>query len=98
MEEMRIEHKVFGCKSEVKIQVKIGGQYSNRCREIGCEISSELKVLRIFPKFGFFEHGNEQLVFSKAVTCFIGRLNSQRLFKENPTMYKFDVILTVHRR
>jgi hypothetical protein len=88
MEEMRIEHKVSGCKSEAKIQVKIGGEYSNRCPEIGCEISSELKELRIFfSKFSFFEHGNEHLVSSKAVTCFVGRLNSQRLFKENPTMY-----------
>jgi hypothetical protein len=88
MEEMPTERKESGCKSEAKIQVKIGGEYSNLCREIGYEISSELKGLRIYfpPKFGFFEHGNEQWVSSRAVTCFVGRLNSQQLFKENPTM------------
>ena len=64
MEEKRIERKVFGCKSEMKIQVKTGGQHSNRWEETDCEISSELKGLRIFPKFGFFEHGNE-LLFSQ---------------------------------
>jgi len=54
MEEIRIEHKLFGCKFEVKIQVKVGGQYSNRCREIGCEISSRIEGTGDFSKVWLF--------------------------------------------
>jgi hypothetical protein len=60
---------------------------------------SELKGLRIFPKFGFFEHGNGTVSFLKSIGLFYGPIEQlatiQRKSYDVPLIHKkIDLLLS----